>query len=100
VNKAYHSENQSKKQIDAPQERVAVVRSAHGRSDGTYCTSASFVYSSSGAKLLAGRHLTKRSASALTRNAEAHERATSNVRQFPPRTPRPTSPTHTRREAA
>jgi hypothetical protein len=84
-----------------PQERIAVLRSAHGRADGsTFTTSASFIVSPSGVRLLAGRSVTARAANALTRNAEAHERATSNVRQFPPRTPRPTSPTTTRREAA
>lgn len=97
---AYHSENQTKKQIDAPDERVAVLRSAHGRADGTFTTSASFIVSPDGVRLLAGRHVTARAAGALVRNAETHERAASNVRQFPPRSPRPTSPTHTRREAA
>ncbi len=100
MNKSYHNENQSKKQIDEPAERVAVLRSAHGREGNTFCTSASFIYSSTGARLLAGRSITARAANALTRNAENHERATSNVRQFPPRSPRPTSPTTTRREAA
>ncbi len=85
MNKSYHSENQSKKQIDAPAERVAVVRSAHGRADETFCTVASFIVSADGARLLAGRHVTKRTPA--------------NVLQFPQR-PRPTSPTHTRREVA
>jgi hypothetical protein len=98
VNKSYHNENQSKKQIDEPAERVAVLRSAHGREGNTFCTSASFIYSSTGAKLLAGRSITARAANTLTRNAEAHERG-QVVRQFPPR-PRSTSPTNTRREAA
>jgi len=99
VKQSYHNENQSKKQFDEPQERVAVVRSAHGRNDGTYCTSASFVYSSSGAKLLAGRHLTGRAFGALVRDAENHERATSNVRPFPQQ-PRHTSPTSEKGRAA
>jgi hypothetical protein len=99
MNESYHNENQNNKQNGAPAERVAIVRSAHGRADGvTFTTSASFIVSAGSVKLLAGRHITKRAASALTRNAEAHARA-QVVRQFPQR-PRPTSPTHTRREAA
>jgi hypothetical protein len=83
-----------------PQERITVLRSAHGRADGsTFRTSASFIISASGVRLLAGRHITHKAFGVLQRNAEAHERATSNVRQFPQR-PRPTSPTNTRREAA
>jgi hypothetical protein len=81
-------------------ERVAILRSAHARPDQTFTTSASFIIGVDGVKLLAGRHLTGRAFGALVRDAENHERATSNVRQFPARTPRPTTPTHTRREAA
>jgi hypothetical protein len=84
---------------NTPQERIAVLRSPHARENGTFTTSASFIVSADAVKLLAGRNVTGRAANALTRNAEAHERG-QVVRQFPPRTPRPTSPTHTRREAA
>jgi tyrosine-protein phosphatase YwqE len=73
VKESYHSQKQSEKQIDVPTERVTVVRSGHGRVDGTYTTSASFIINASGVKLLAGRHITKRSASALERNALAFE---------------------------
>jgi hypothetical protein len=80
-------------------ERVAIMRSAHARPDQTFTTSASFIVSADGVKLLAGRHLTGRAFGALVRDAENHERTASNVRPFPQR-PRPTSPTNTRREAA
>lgn len=76
--------------------RVAVLRSAHGRPGATFCTSASFIVSSTGARLLAGRHITKRAESALTRNAQAFERDAPNVRPFPRRT----SHTGTDRRAA
>jgi hypothetical protein len=66
-------------------ERVTILRSAHARRDGTYCTSASFIVSASGVRLLAGRHVTKRTPA--------------NVLQFPAR-PRPTSPTGEKRRAA
>ncbi len=99
MNKSYHSENQNNKQNGKPTERVAILRSGHGRENGTFTTASTYVISSSGARLLTGKHVTARAANALTRNAEAHERATSNVRPFPQR-PRPTSPTNTRREAA
>ncbi len=66
-------------------ERVAVLRSAHARPDGsTFATSCSFIVSPDGARLLAGRHITKRAASALTRNAEAHANAPA-VLSFKPR---------------
>ncbi len=92
-------ERYPKSQPDSkPLEHVEVVRSAHGRADQTFVTVASFVVSSTGARLLTGRTITKRAASALERNAEAHARS-QVVRQFPQR-PRPTSPTNTRREAA
>ncbi len=85
VKQAYHSENQTKKQFDEPTERVAVVRSAQGRADGsTFTTSASFIVSAGSVKLLAGRHITKRAASALTRHAEAHANAPA-VLPFKPR---------------
>jgi hypothetical protein len=80
-------------------ERVAIMRSAHARPDQTFTTSASFIVGVDGVRLLAGRHLTGRAFGALVRDAEKHERTTSNVRPFPQR-PRPTSPTNTRREAA
>ncbi len=84
MNKSYHSQKQSKKQNDAPAERVVILRSGHGRSDGAFTTACSFIVSSTGAKLLAGRHITKRAASALTRNAEAHANAPA-VLPFKPR---------------
>jgi hypothetical protein len=85
VKQSYHNENQSKKQIDEPGERVAIMRSAHGRADGvTFTTSASFIVSADGARLLAGRHITARAANALTRNAEAHANAPA-VLPFKPR---------------
>ncbi len=67
-------------------ERVAVLRSAHGRAGNTFCTVASFIVSSTGARLLTGRTITKR--------------ASATVLQFP-RRPRPTTPTneHNRRAA-
>ncbi len=79
-------------------ERVVILRSGHGRSDGAFTTACSFVVSSTGVKLLAGRSVTARAANALTRNAEAHERG-QVVRQFPPR-PRHTSPTGEKARAA
>lgn len=79
-------------------ERVVILRSGHGRSDGAFTTACSFIVSSTGANLLTGRHITKRAARALTRNAEAHERG-QVVRQFPAR-PRPTSPTNTHNRRA
>jgi len=84
VKQSYHNENQSKKQIDEPGERVAIMRSAHARRDQTFTTSASFIVSADGARLLAGRHITARAASALTRNAEAHANAPA-VLPFKPR---------------
>ena len=72
-----------------PTEHIEVLRSAHARPDQTFTTSASFIVSPDGVRLLAGRHVTARAASALARNAEAHERG-QVVRQFPQR---PTSPT-------
>jgi len=70
---------------NTPQERIAVLRSAHARADGsTFTTSASFIVSPSGVRLLAGRHITARAASALTRNAEAHANAPA-VLPFKPR---------------
>jgi hypothetical protein len=65
-------------------ERVAIMRSAHARPDQTFTTSASFIVSPSGVRLLAGRHITARAASALTRNAEAHANAPA-VLPFKPR---------------
>jgi hypothetical protein len=66
-------------------ERVAVLRSAHGRSDGsTFRTSASFIVSADGARLLAGRHVTHRALGALARNAE-HHAAQPAVLPFKPR---------------
>jgi len=56
-------------------ERVAIMRSAHARPDQTFTTSASFIVSADGARLLAGRSITARAANALTRNAEAHANA-------------------------
>ncbi len=84
MNESYHNENLNNKQNGAPAERVAIVRSAHGRRDATYCTSASFIVSADGVKLLAGRHVTKRAVSVLTRNAEAHANAPA-VLPFKPR---------------
>jgi hypothetical protein len=81
-----------------PQERIAVLRSAHARENGTFTTSASFIVSADGVRLLAGRHVTARAANALTRNAEAHERG-QVVRQFQTR-PRHTSPTNTHNRRA
>jgi hypothetical protein len=81
-------------------ERVAIMRSAHARPDQTFTTSASFIVSADGVKLLAGRHLTGRAFGALVRDAENHERATSNVRQFQTRPPRPTTPTNTHNRRA
>ena len=75
VQESYHSETQSNKQNDEPTERVAVVRSAHGRT------------------------VTGRSFGALVRDAEHHERTTSNVRPFPQRPPT-TSPTNTHNRRA
>jgi hypothetical protein len=99
VKQSYHSEKQSKKQIDEPGERVAIMRSAHARPDQTFTTSASFIVSADAVRLLAGRHLTGRAFGALVRDAENHERTASNVRQFPQR-PRPTSPTGEKARAA
>jgi hypothetical protein len=84
VKQSYHNENQSKKQIDEPGERVAILRSAHGRADETFCTVASFIVGVDGVRLLAGRHITKRAASALVRNAENHA-AQPAVLPFKPR---------------
>lgn len=78
-------------------EGVRIVRSAHAQPDRTSITVASFIIASDGARLLTGHTVTKRAAHALTRNAEAHERATSNVRSFPPR---PTSPANKDRRVA
>jgi len=69
---------------NTPQERIAVLRSAHARPDQTFTTSASFIVSPDGVRLLAGRHITARAASALTRNAEAHANAPA-VLPFKPR---------------
>ncbi len=67
-------------------ESVAILRSAHGRADETFCTVASFIVSPDGVRLLAGRHITKRAASALARNAEAHAHAPAPaVLSFKPR---------------
>jgi len=61
---------------NTPEERIAVLRSAHARADGsTFATSCSFIVSSDGARLLAGRHVTHKAFGALTRNAEAHANA-------------------------
>jgi len=69
-----------------PQEKIAILRSAHAREDGTFTTSASFIVSADGAaRLLAGRHVTKRTPA--------------NLLQFPAR-PRPTSPTNTHNRRA
>jgi hypothetical protein len=81
------SVNQASAEINptpAQFERVAVLRSAHARPDQTFTTSASFIVSSDGARLLAGRHITARAANALTRNAEAHANAPA-VLPFKPR---------------
>ena len=60
-------------------EHVEILRSAHARADGsTFTTSCSFIVSSDGARLLAGRHVTHKAFGALARNAEAHT-AASNV---------------------
>jgi len=59
-------------------EHVEILRSAHGRADHTFITVASFIVSSDGARLLAGRHITHKAFGALARNAEAHA-AASNV---------------------
>ncbi len=81
-------------------ERVTILRAAHGREDGhTFETQAAYIIGAGGARLIAGRSITRVAFGALTRNAEAHERATSNVRQFPQR-PRPTSPTGEKVRAA
>ncbi len=66
------------------QEKIAVLRSGHAREGGTFTTSASFIVSADGARLLAGRHITARAANALTRNAEAHANAPA-VLSFKPR---------------
>jgi hypothetical protein len=84
VNKSYHSQKQSKKQNDAPAERVAILRSGHGRENGTFTTASTYVISSTGARLLTGKHVTARAANALTRNAEAHANAPA-VLPFKPR---------------
>jgi hypothetical protein len=84
MKKSYHESPASKNQFDEPAERVAVLRSAHGREGNTFCTSASFIYSSTGARLLAGRSVTARAVNALTRNAEAHANAPA-VLPFKPR---------------
>jgi len=52
-----------------PQERIAILRSGHGRANGSFTTAASYVVSVDGARLLAGRHITARSASRNTRGA-------------------------------
>jgi len=95
----YKPSDQKQSSISTEFERVAVLRSAHARPDQTFTTSASFIVSADGVKLLAGRHLTGRAFGALVRDAENHERATSNVRQFPQRS-RPTSPTGEKWRAA
>jgi len=66
-------------------ERVAIMRSAHARPDQTFTTSASFIVGVDGVRLLAGRHVTKRTPA--------------NVLQFPAR-PRHTSPTGEKVRAA
>jgi len=79
-------------------EHVAILRSAHGRADETFYTVASFIVSPDGVRLLAGRHITKRAASALARNVDVWERS-QVVRQFPTR-PRPSSPSGEKVRAA
>lgn len=44
----------------ANQEQVAVLRSAHGRDDGTFQTAASFVVNAEGARALTARIVTRR----------------------------------------
>jgi len=53
-------------------ERVAVLRSAHGREDGhTFETQAAYIIGAGGARLIAGRSITRVAFGALTRHANA-----------------------------
>jgi len=60
--------------LSAPSERVAILRSGHGRPARTFTTQSAYIVSSDGARLLSGRHVTAQAFGALVRNAEAHER--------------------------
>ena len=79
--------------------RVAILRNGHGREGATFTTQVSYIVTSDGARLLAGRAVTAKAFDALVRDAENHERTASNVRPFPQR-PRPTSPTNTHNRRA
>jgi hypothetical protein len=77
-------------------ERVAILRSGHGRTARTFTTQASYIVSSDGTRLLSGRHVTAQAFGALIRNAEAAEMEEQRRRFNSRRQPR----TADRKEAA